>query len=185
MKLSIVELHSDKQLLCLTKISSKNVIMAMYFSNTYSPLSPSLTPSLFLPPSLSLPLSLSLSLSLSRWVESNHLFVCGSYVYNHYVDCEDTDYYLSSDKINSVVCQPLEHTDTPSPVLACQDYALRVLKVRTFSPLALIFVTISRALIFIMSWKLLELHRSLLSMERVLVSVLLFTVSLCVCVVSG
>jgi len=39
-----------------------------------------------------------------RFVEGSNLFVCGTYIYNHYVDCKDTNYYLSSDKINDVLC---------------------------------------------------------------------------------
>lgn len=76
-----------------------------------------------------------------RHVEGSNLFVCGSYSYNHYVDCKDTNYYLSSDKINDVLCLPpapppapptaanLGNDVTLSPVLACQDNTLRVLKV--------------------------------------------------------
>ena len=80
-----------------------------------------------------------------RHVEGSNLFVCGSYGYNHYVDCKDTNYYLSSDKINDVLCLPPTPAPAPapapptaanpgndvilSPVLACQDNTLRVLKV--------------------------------------------------------
>ncbi len=67
-----------------------------------------------------------------RHVEGSNLFVCGSYSYNHYVDCKDTNYYISSDKINDVLClpPPPAAADVPlSPVLACQDNTLRVLKV--------------------------------------------------------
>ena len=64
-----------------------------------------------------------------RYVEGNNLFVCGSYIYNHYVDCKDTNYYLSSDKINDVLCLPPVENAPLCPVLACQDNTLRVLKV--------------------------------------------------------
>ena len=55
--------------------------------------------------------------------------VCGSYIYNHYVDCRDTNYYLSSDKINDSLCLPPDPAKQLSPVLACQDCSLRVLRV--------------------------------------------------------
>lgn len=70
-----------------------------------------------------------------RHIEGSNLFVCGSYSYNHYVDCKDANFYLSSDKINDVLCLPLASAPDPdvplSPVLACQDNTLRVLKVYT------------------------------------------------------
>ena len=50
-------------------------------------------------------------------------------MYNHYVDCQDTDYYLSCDTINAVLNISTNDTDEVLPVLACQDCALRVLKV--------------------------------------------------------
>ncbi|XP_064405547.1 Bardet-Biedl syndrome 7 protein homolog [Halichondria panicea] len=61
-------------------------------------------------------------------VEGSNLFVCGSYVYNHYVDCRDTNYYLSSDKINDILCLPPKPDLPLCPVLACQDNTLRALK---------------------------------------------------------
>ena len=64
-----------------------------------------------------------------RWVEGSNLMVCGSYIYNHYVDCRDTNYYLSSDKINDSLCLPPDPAKQLSPVLACQDCSLRVLRV--------------------------------------------------------
>jgi len=80
----------------------------------------------------------------SMCVEGSNLMVCGSYIYNHYVDCKDTNYYLSSDKINDLLCLPpakdkeakdKEAKDKEAkdkelfPILACQDCTLRVLKV--------------------------------------------------------
>ena len=31
---------------------------------------------------------------------------CGSHVYNHYVDCRDTDYYVCEDSITDVLALP-------------------------------------------------------------------------------
>ena len=55
--------------------------------------------------------------------------MCGPYVYNHYLDCKDTDYYLCSDRINDVLCLPNSPDRQLSPILACQDCSLRLLKV--------------------------------------------------------
>ncbi|KAF0040016.1 hypothetical protein F2P81_008251 [Scophthalmus maximus] len=56
------------------------------------------------------------------------LFVCASYIYNHYCDCKDQDYYLSGDKINDITCLSSENLTRVMPVLACQDRVLRVLQ---------------------------------------------------------
>ena len=69
------------------------------------------------------------TISQHRWVEGSNLMVCGSYIYNHYVDCRDANYYLSSDKINDSLCLPPDPDKQLSPVLACQDCSLRVLRV--------------------------------------------------------
>lgn len=64
-----------------------------------------------------------------RHVSGADLFVCASYIYNHYCDCKDQDYYLSGDKINDVLCLPVETVGRTVPILACQDRVLRVLQV--------------------------------------------------------
>lgn len=64
-----------------------------------------------------------------RHVSGADLFVCASYIYNHYCDCKDQDYYLSGDKINDIVCLPVETVGRTVPILACQDRVLRVLQV--------------------------------------------------------
>ncbi|XP_046876152.1 Bardet-Biedl syndrome 7 protein [Hypomesus transpacificus] len=61
-------------------------------------------------------------------VSGADLFVCASYIYNHYCDCKDQDYYLSGDKINDIICLPSETLGRIVPVLACQDRVLRVLQ---------------------------------------------------------
>uniref|UniRef100_A0A671MP00 Cyclin-A2-like n=1 Tax=Sinocyclocheilus anshuiensis TaxID=1608454 RepID=A0A671MP00_9TELE len=61
-------------------------------------------------------------------VSGADLFVCASYIYNHYCDCKDQDYYLSGDKINDVLCLPVETVGRIVPILACQDRVLRVLQ---------------------------------------------------------
>lgn len=55
--------------------------------------------------------------------------MCASYIYNHYCDCKDQDYFLSGDKINDITCVSSENLTRVVPVLACQDRVLRVLQV--------------------------------------------------------
>ncbi|XP_059178625.1 Bardet-Biedl syndrome 7 protein homolog isoform X3 [Physella acuta] len=64
----------------------------------------------------------------SLYVEGTDLFACGNFAFNHYRDCKDLNFYLSSDQINDVVCLPADKMGTVTPVLACKDRVLRVLK---------------------------------------------------------
>ncbi|KAJ7357670.1 Bardet-Biedl syndrome 7 protein [Desmophyllum pertusum] len=65
----------------------------------------------------------------SMCVNGADLFLCGNYIYNHYHDCKDENYFLSGDKITDVLCLPTKkNTDVLVPVLACQDRVLRVLQ---------------------------------------------------------
>lgn len=34
--------------------------------------------------------------------------MCGDYVYNHYHDCQDSNYFLAADKINDLITLPAE-----------------------------------------------------------------------------
>ncbi|XP_016429094.1 BBSome complex member BBS7 [Sinocyclocheilus rhinocerous] len=61
-------------------------------------------------------------------VSGADLFVCASYIYNHYCDCKDQNYYLSGDKISDILCLPVETVGHIVPILACQDRVLRVLQ---------------------------------------------------------
>merc|ERR1719193_2220039 len=63
----------------------------------------------------------------SMYVEGRDLFVCGNYVFNHYRDCQDANYFLCGDKINDVLCLPYQQRPELAPVLACQDRVLRIL----------------------------------------------------------
>lgn len=65
----------------------------------------------------------------SMYVSGADLFLCGNYIYNHYRDCKDENYFLSGDTITDVLCLPSKKsTDALVPVLACQDRVLRVLQ---------------------------------------------------------
>ena len=64
----------------------------------------------------------------SMYISGSHLFVCGNYVFNHYNDCRDANYLLASDRINDVLALPIEKTKVMTPVLACADRSLRVVR---------------------------------------------------------
>ncbi|XP_052252267.1 Bardet-Biedl syndrome 7 protein homolog isoform X2 [Dreissena polymorpha] len=64
---------------------------------------------------------------LSMYVEGSDLFCCGQFMYNHYRDCKDTNYFLSGDQVNDVICLPTQTVKSITPILACQDRVLRVL----------------------------------------------------------
>uniref|UniRef100_T1IN54 Bardet-Biedl syndrome 7 protein homolog n=1 Tax=Strigamia maritima TaxID=126957 RepID=T1IN54_STRMM len=64
----------------------------------------------------------------SMHISGSDLFTCGDFVYNRYEDCQDRNYFLSGDKINDIICLPIEKTTITTPILACQDRILRVLK---------------------------------------------------------
>jgi Bardet-Biedl syndrome 7 protein len=61
-------------------------------------------------------------------ISGSDLFLCGTYIYNHYQDCKDIDYYLSPDRINDVLYLNTERSPDPLPILACQDRMLRILR---------------------------------------------------------
>ncbi|XP_042887843.1 Bardet-Biedl syndrome 7 protein homolog isoform X2 [Penaeus japonicus] len=64
----------------------------------------------------------------SMHISGSDLLVCGDYVYNHYHDCQDSNYYLAADKINDVITLPAEKMKSLIPVLACEDRLLRVMR---------------------------------------------------------
>ncbi|XP_045146150.1 Bardet-Biedl syndrome 7 protein [Echinops telfairi] len=61
-------------------------------------------------------------------ISGSDLFLSANYIYNHYCDCKDQHYYLSGDKINDIICLPVERSPLITPILACQDRVLRVLQ---------------------------------------------------------
>lgn len=48
---------------------------------------------------------------MARYVSGADLFLCGNYIYNHYRDCKDENYFLSGDKITDVLCLPTKKYD--------------------------------------------------------------------------
>lgn len=61
----------------------------------------------------------------SMYVNGPNLLLCGNYIYNHYQDCKDQNYFLCSDKISDIISLPAKGI---TPVLACNDRVIRVLQ---------------------------------------------------------
>ncbi|EFX79859.1 hypothetical protein DAPPUDRAFT_197260 [Daphnia pulex] len=73
------------------------------------------------------------------WMASKEeLVVSNSYVYNHYQDGKEANYFLSTDRINAVAVLPLNKVPSLTPLLGCQDgniYSLRDSSVRHRLPI--------------------------------------------------
>ncbi|KAI9565490.1 hypothetical protein GHT06_009282 [Daphnia sinensis] len=73
------------------------------------------------------------------WMASkDEMAVFNSYVYNHYQNGKETNYFLSTDRINAVAVLPLDKVPSLTPLLGCQDgtiYSLRDSAVRHRLPL--------------------------------------------------
>ncbi|CAM1322174.1 BBS7 (predicted) [Pycnogonum litorale] len=65
----------------------------------------------------------------SMYVVANDLFIAGDFIYNHYRDCQDQNYYLCGEKINDILVLPLNKVKILTPILACEDRVLRLLSV--------------------------------------------------------
>ena len=64
-----------------------------------------------------------------RYVEGSDLLCCGKFMYNHYRDCKDTNFFLCGDEVSDIICLPSNVVPDITPVLACQDRVLRILQV--------------------------------------------------------
>ncbi|XP_075247418.1 BBSome complex member BBS7-like [Convolutriloba macropyga] len=60
-------------------------------------------------------------------IKGSSMFLASDHVYNRFVDLKETDYYLLTDKINSLCVLNTSDSDMRA-VLACQDRLLRVLE---------------------------------------------------------
>ena len=56
------------------------------------------------------------------------LLVGCNYIFNHYVQCKDSNYFLSPDRINALLRLPIPGTSHLYTVLACQDRVLRLMQ---------------------------------------------------------
>ncbi|KAL1110414.1 hypothetical protein AAG570_007945, partial [Ranatra chinensis] len=64
----------------------------------------------------------------TMYVGGSDLLVTGTHVYNHYRDCKDTNSYLCGDIISSMTALSAENVQRLTPVLACEDRTLKILK---------------------------------------------------------
>nr|XP_053649854.1 Bardet-Biedl syndrome 7 protein-like [Cherax quadricarinatus] len=55
----------------------------------------------------------------SMHISGSDLLVCGDYVYNHYHDCQDSNFYLAADKINDVITLPVERNFFRGSAMHC------------------------------------------------------------------
>ena len=84
----------------------------------------------------------------SMYISGSHLFVCGNYVFNHYNDCRDANYLLASDCITDVLALPIEKTKVMTPVLACADRSLRVVRDSEVRVVLVIVIVITNIILF-------------------------------------
>nr|CAB3225183.1 Bardet-Biedl syndrome 7 protein homolog [Phallusia mammillata] len=63
-------------------------------------------------------------------ISGSDLVVAGLYICNYFCDCVDQGYYLSNDRINDIICLPVNRRDEDRlvSVLACNDRILRILE---------------------------------------------------------
>ncbi|XP_014782164.1 Bardet-Biedl syndrome 7 protein homolog isoform X1 [Octopus bimaculoides] len=64
----------------------------------------------------------------SMYVDGADLFVCGSYIFTHYQECNDINNILCGDHINDVICLPKTKQEIITPVLASRDRLLLVVQ---------------------------------------------------------
>eukprot|EP00794_Sanderia_malayensis_P007541 gene7541-8378_t len=64
----------------------------------------------------------------SMCVNGSDLFLCGNYIFNHYHDCQDKNYFLCPDRVNDVISLPPQLNMPFLAVLACQDRVLRIIQ---------------------------------------------------------
>ena len=52
-----------------------------------------------------------------RYVEGSDLLCCGKFMYNHYRDCKDTNFFLCGDEVSDIICLPSNEVPDITPVL--------------------------------------------------------------------
>ena len=63
----------------------------------------------------------------SMWVGEEDIHTGGEFMYNQFINCKDTYFYISNDRINDLVCDHIVRaTNKPECILACQDRMVRV-----------------------------------------------------------
>eukprot|EP00802_Teleaulax_amphioxeia_P005221 Tamp_05225.p1 GENE.Tamp_05225~~Tamp_05225.p1 ORF type:complete len:853 (-),score=257.60 Tamp_05225:475-2967(-) len=62
-------------------------------------------------------------------VDDTKIWTSGEYMFNYYIDTKDAGYYMSRDRINDLLIQPVINKVDHNAILACQDRFVRVLDV--------------------------------------------------------
>ena len=62
-------------------------------------------------------------------VEDTKIWTSGEYMFNYYIDTKDAGYYMSRDRVNDLLVEPIINFVDHNAVLACQDRYVRVLDV--------------------------------------------------------
>jgi Bardet-Biedl syndrome 7 protein len=62
-------------------------------------------------------------------VDDTKIWTSGEYMFNYYIDTKDAGYYMSRDRINDLLIQPVINKVDQNAILACQDRFVRVLDV--------------------------------------------------------
>jgi len=69
----------------------------------------------------------------SMWVGEEDIHTGGEYMYNQFVQCKDTYFFMSNDRINDLTCEKITESTLPSggrrmeAILACHDRLIRVI----------------------------------------------------------
>eukprot|EP00277_Geminigera_cryophila_P048116 CAMPEP_0173088656 /NCGR_PEP_ID=MMETSP1102-20130122/25151_1 /TAXON_ID=49646 /ORGANISM="Geminigera sp., Strain Caron Lab Isolate" /LENGTH=812 /DNA_ID=CAMNT_0013971775 /DNA_START=73 /DNA_END=2511 /DNA_ORIENTATION=+ len=62
-------------------------------------------------------------------VEDTKIWTTGEYMFNYYIDTKDAGYFMSRDRVNDLLMQPIINAVDQNAILACQDRYVRVLNV--------------------------------------------------------
>lgn len=62
-------------------------------------------------------------------MDDTKIWTSGEYMFNYYIDTKDAGYYMSRDRINDLLIQPVMNKVDQNAILACQDRFVRVLDV--------------------------------------------------------
>jgi len=64
----------------------------------------------------------------SMWVGEDDIHTTGEFMYNQFLNCKDTYFFISNDRINDLTCDHItRQTNRPEAILACQDRMVRVI----------------------------------------------------------
>ena len=63
----------------------------------------------------------------SMFVQDDHIYTGGEYIFNHFYQLKDTAFFMSNDRINDLTTEFVSGGSRAEAVLACQDRMIRVL----------------------------------------------------------